>query len=98
MASLRDSAGYNQGFKVTPTQIIRLQRRGRRILEYLPRESKNIVELGCGTGELATFLSMKSDHCITAVDSNCDFIEMARRNHARNFRKLWMVEKKSIAA
>jgi SAM-dependent methyltransferase len=48
------------------------------IRRFLPRRCQRILEVGCGTGELASRLSQ--DGCsVIAIDSDRDFIAAARR-------------------
>jgi len=48
------------------------------IRRFLPRRCQRILEVGCGTGELASRLSQ--DECsVIAIDSDRDFVAAARR-------------------
>ena len=84
MASIIDERGYNQGFKLTAAQQIRLQRRAQAIvtemtgpsIKGLPTES-HILEIGCGTGELAHELARLTGARVTGVDLSAKFIERA---------------------
>jgi SAM-dependent methyltransferase len=90
MASIRDERGYNQGFVPNPAQALRLRRRAEAIVAALPvapaaeaRRGLRILELGCGTGELAHELAELTQARITGVDLSARFIAQARENFQR---------------
>jgi 2-polyprenyl-3-methyl-5-hydroxy-6-metoxy-1,4-benzoquinol methylase len=85
MASITDEHGYNQGFVLNPAQIKRLQRRAEAIVTEMRllndpgiRSQARILELGCGTGELASILSQLSGANVTGVDISLKFIATAQ--------------------
>lgn len=50
-----------------------------RLLEYLPRSPANILELGCGTGNLSLALAARHPQAsITLVDASPEMIDVAR--------------------
>jgi len=60
MASIKDDRGYNQGFKPSKANDIRTKRRGEYIINKIANNKKNdILEIGCGLGELSFFFSKK---------------------------------------
>lgn len=78
MASLVDDRGYHQGYRWTPTQRVRMERRAQAILDTLaPQEGDRLLELGCGTGELAQMLASNTRALVTGVDLCVPFIEQA---------------------
>jgi SAM-dependent methyltransferase len=88
MASIVDERGFNQGFRLTYAQQLRLQRRATAIVEamQLPvsadaRANIHILELGCGTGELALQLAIQTGAQVTGVDISPKFIAEARARH-----------------
>jgi len=90
MSSLIDERGFNQGFELSSAQNARLQRRARAIaceMHLAPqRDCKrdvNILELGCGTGELAFELAKISGARVTGLDRSQKFIEYAKANYRR---------------
>ena len=90
MASIVDERGYNQGFVLSPAQALRLRRRAQAIITALPlpataaeRQAVRILELGCGTGELAHELAVFTEARITGVDLSERFITAARENFRR---------------
>lgn len=83
MASIIDERGFNQGFELTKAQRIRLRRRAEAIAaEVTPRKPKaQILEIGCGTGELAAELVQLTEAHVTGVDLSTKFIELAKAQH-----------------
>jgi SAM-dependent methyltransferase len=80
--SIVDDRGFNQGFSWNPTQEVRMRRRAEAILEALPAGPQKVLEWGCGTGELAHFLSNGSSK-VTGADLCAPFIEQATKNFGR---------------
>ena len=91
MASIKDDRGYNQMFKPSISMDIRTERRCEHILSQMSfyvdkEEGENkftILEIGCGTGELAAFMASKLNGVarITGSDICIPFIEEAQRRH-----------------
>ena len=88
MSSIVDERGFNQGFELNSAQKARLQRRARAIVSEmrLPAERNrkldvHILELGCGTGELAFELAKIADVYVTGVDRSSKFIDYASANY-----------------
>lgn len=84
MASIIDERGFNQGFVLTQAQIIRLRRRAKLMADEMgdsPADTRTILELGCGTGELAVELARITGSRVTGVDLSPEFIDYARRVH-----------------
>ncbi len=92
MSSIVDERGFNQGFELSTAQKARLQRRARAIVSEmrLPAERDvHILELGCGTGELAFELAKIAGARVTGVDRSQKFIDYASANyHHPNLRFL----------
>jgi 2-polyprenyl-3-methyl-5-hydroxy-6-metoxy-1,4-benzoquinol methylase len=96
MSSIVDERGFNQGFELNSAQKARLQRRARAIVSEmrLPAERRrkldvHILELGCGTGELAFELAKIVGARVTGVDRSQKFINYASANyHHPNLRFL----------
>ena len=83
MASLVDERGFNQGFKLTHAQAVRLHRRAGQIAAAMAGAAGNgrVLELGCGTGELAAELAQITGLRVTGVDLSPKFIAQAREAH-----------------
>lgn len=90
MANIVDERGYNQIFAPSPAQALRLRRRAEAIIAALPlpadpagRRAARILELGCGTGELAHALAVLTEARVTGVDLSERFLAEARQKHQR---------------
>ena len=90
MASIIDERGFNQGFLLTRAQQIRLHRRAESIAAEMDlppdpaeRQQIHILELGCGTGELACHLAGLTGARVTGVDLSAKFIEQATARHVQ---------------
>ena len=90
MANIVDERGYNQIFASSPAQVLRLRRRAQAIIAALPlsiateeRHTARILELGCGTGELAHELAVLTEAQVTGVDLSERFIAQARQDYRR---------------
>ncbi len=82
MPSIKDNQGYNQGFKPSNALAKRTQRRADTILENLnAEEGMRILEIGCGTGEMAHLLAAKTKASVLATDVCAEFIGRASENH-----------------
>jgi predicted TPR repeat methyltransferase len=88
MTNIVDERGYNQIFEPSAAALIRLRRRAQAIVAEMslasasgtpPREK--ILELGCGTGELAYHLAVLTGAQVTGVDLSAQFIDRARALH-----------------
>jgi len=82
MGSIRDDRGYNQGFKPSKALQFRTERRSDYIISKTDlSKSADILEIGCGTGELAYLIASKTKHNVVAIDLCLPFIEEARRKY-----------------
>jgi SAM-dependent methyltransferase len=84
MPNIVDERGYNQIFKPSPTQALRLRRRAGAMVREMrlpptPEERSriHILEIGCGRGELAHHLALVTGACVTGVDLSPGFVEHA---------------------
>ena len=85
LMAIQDNRGYNQKYKPSKALELREQRRCGYILNKMePGTDKKILEIGCGTGELAHMIAQKTDCKILGVDICVPFIEQARRNFSRS--------------
>lgn len=88
MAHIIDERGYNQIFRTSPSQAVRLRRRAEAMVRemHLPdapeeRQRLHILEIGCGTGELAHHLAQLTGARVTGVDLSAKFIASAAAAH-----------------
>ena len=82
MASLTDDRGYNQMFAPSKAMQIRSERRCDMIISemtIIPETS--ILEIGCGTGEIASFIAQKTKAQVLGTDICVPFIEEAKEKH-----------------
>jgi len=80
MTSIVDDRGFNQGYSWTPAQALRMRRRAKAIVDAVrPGPGGRLLELGCGTGELASLLAEEGPAGVTGVDLCAPFIDEARR-------------------
>lgn len=86
MGSIKDDKGHNQGFNLVPSTIIRMKRRAQFFLEAMTKSgSKKILEIGCGTGEIAYWMAQKDPTIeMTGTDICKPFIEQAKRKYTLN--------------
>lgn len=82
MASIQDERGYNQGYVDSPAWRARTKRRADWIAKEIPTGSK-VLEIGCGTGTLASHLAIATEASILAIDLSPAFIDIARQTHAQ---------------
>jgi len=85
MASLTDDRGYNQMFAPSKAMQIRSERRSDMIISemQLTKDSK-ILEIGCGTGEIAAFIAGKVNAKVIGTDICIPFVEEANKKHKRD--------------
>jgi SAM-dependent methyltransferase len=83
MSSLTDDRGYNQMFRPSAAMDIRTERR----CDYMLAQTEavntqtHILEIGCGTGELAALIASKTNAQVTGSDICTPFIEKAVKTH-----------------
>lgn len=84
MASLTDDRGYNQMFAPSEAMKIRSERRCDMLLAAMVLTSESrILELGCGTGEIANFIAGKTNAQVIGIDICKPFIEEAQKKHVK---------------
>jgi 2-polyprenyl-3-methyl-5-hydroxy-6-metoxy-1,4-benzoquinol methylase len=82
MASIKDDRGYNQGFAPSPALKIRTERRCDFMIEkMILNENSEILEIGCGTGEISNLLAKKSKAKVLGTDICLPFIEQAKNSY-----------------
>ncbi len=81
MTSIIDDRGYNQGYRLVPSTEVRMRRRADLILSEMGDGTHgSILEIGCGTGEIAYWMAEKSPAQVLGTDLCAPFIEGARKN------------------
>jgi 2-polyprenyl-3-methyl-5-hydroxy-6-metoxy-1,4-benzoquinol methylase len=82
MGSLKDDRGYNQGFKPGKALTIRTRRRCDWMISQMDNSHhREILEIGCGTGELSSILAKNKKHNILGTDLCVPFIDKARSDY-----------------
>jgi len=79
MVALKDDRGYNQMFKPNKAMKIRSERRAKMIISEMDiTYESEILEIGCGTGEIAYFIAKETNAKVLATDLCVPFIEEAK--------------------
>jgi 2-polyprenyl-3-methyl-5-hydroxy-6-metoxy-1,4-benzoquinol methylase len=86
MGTIRDERGFSQIFEWNQAQTVRMARRGSAIAEATDSNpGDTVLEIGCGTGEMAHALVQQTPASVVAVDLSRQFIDQAtaRFHHER---------------
>ncbi len=79
MIGVKDDKGYNQGYKDSPAMQVRTQRRVDYFLSLMNKsEGKEILEIGCGRGEVSNYIASKSKNQVLGTDICLPFINEAQ--------------------
>jgi 2-polyprenyl-3-methyl-5-hydroxy-6-metoxy-1,4-benzoquinol methylase len=83
MSSIIDDRGYNQGYAPSAAMKVRTERRCQAIVDQMKTEQKelNVLEIGCGTGELSFLIAQKTKANVLGSDLCVPFIEEARATY-----------------
>ena len=85
MASITDNRGYNQSFKPSISLEIRTERRCNYIIKQFDKENsesaKNVLEIGCGTGEISYLIASKTGYDVLGADLCEPFIEKCNEKY-----------------
>jgi len=82
MASIIDDRGYNQGFELVKSTEIRMRRRADLLLSEMDNlQNKSMMEIGCGTGEIAFWMAEKVPAKVLSTDLCVPFIEEAAKKY-----------------
>ena len=80
--NIKDDRGYNQGFVLTKSTMVRMQRRTGMILSEMKLTPETrILEIGCGTGEVSYWMASRSSAQILGTDLCVPFIEDAKKKY-----------------
>ncbi len=82
MINVQDDKGYNQGFVDSYTMQIRSQRRVDYIISLMNNEEgKDVLEIGCGRGEISNYIASKTKNFILGTDICVPFVEIAKTRY-----------------
>jgi 2-polyprenyl-3-methyl-5-hydroxy-6-metoxy-1,4-benzoquinol methylase len=85
MASIIDDRGYNQGFQLVESTVVRMRRRADLILSEMDSSKDGeVLEIGCGTGEISHWLAAGSNYKVLGTDLCEPFIETAKERFQRH--------------
>ncbi len=80
MKSVKDDRGYNQGWIDSKSTRVRASRRCNYMISHMePSADKNILEIGCGTGENSRMLAERTGMSVLGTDLCVPFIERAKQ-------------------
>lgn len=81
MASIVDERGYNQGFELVKSTEVRMRRRADYMVSQMDLNGpKDILEIGCGTGEVSYWIAEKTGKHVLGTDLSPLFIENAQKS------------------
>ncbi len=80
--SIQDDRGYNQGFKPGKALTVRSKRRCDWFIAQMDLPGRlDILEIGCGTGELSSMIAQRTNHQVLGIDICESFIHQARSDY-----------------
>ncbi|MBN8702638.1 MAG: class I SAM-dependent methyltransferase [Bacteroidetes bacterium] len=82
MFSIKDDRGYNQGFAPSKTLVIRTKRRCQIMMDEMElTKNVDVLEIGCGTGEISNLIASTSSAKVLGTDLCIPFIEEAKEKY-----------------
>ncbi len=82
MLSVKDDKGYSQGYKDSAAMQIRTKRRVDYFLNLMDKsEIKDVLEIGCGRGEVSNYIAENSNHQVLGTDICRPFIDEANKRY-----------------
>lgn len=79
--NIKDDRGFNQGFKLVKSTEVRMRRRADwMIADMIVDPQKQVLEIGCGTGEVSFWIAQKTGMQVLATDLCVPFIDQAKKN------------------
>lgn len=85
MSGVIDDRGYNQGFELVYSTRIRMKRRADMMLKEMRKDQAcDVLEIGCGRGEVSYWIAESSPHNILGTDICQPFIKTANENYSRS--------------
>jgi 2-polyprenyl-3-methyl-5-hydroxy-6-metoxy-1,4-benzoquinol methylase len=82
MSSIKDDKGYNQGFTLHESTVIRMKRRASLFADEMQLKSTDdVLEIGCGTGEISYWIAQQGKGKVLGTDLCVPFIEDAAQKY-----------------
>lgn len=82
MASIKDDNGHNQGFELVESTVVRMKRRADLMIAAMDdANNKSILEIGCGTGEVAFWIAEKVKSNVLGTDICVPFVDGANEKY-----------------
>jgi len=78
MAKVKDDRGYNQGFELVASTEVRMRRRADYMVSKMEPGERDVLEIGCGRGEVSYWIAQKTGMNILGTDLCVPFIEDAK--------------------
>ena len=83
MIGVKDDKGYNQGYKDSAAMEVRTKRRVDYFLSLMDRsEVKDVLEIGCGRGEVSNYIASNSKNNVLGTDICLPFINEAKSRYS----------------
>lgn len=80
--NVKDDRGFNQGFKMTGSTVIRMKRRSDYIVsKFRENEAESVLEIGCGRGEISYWIARDTHKQTLGTDLCESFIENAKKTY-----------------
>jgi SAM-dependent methyltransferase len=80
--NIKDDRGYNQGFVLSKSTTVRMERRTDLLLSEMDlTKDTRILEIGCGTGEVSYWMASRSPAQVVGTDLCVPFIEGAKKKY-----------------
>jgi 2-polyprenyl-3-methyl-5-hydroxy-6-metoxy-1,4-benzoquinol methylase len=77
--NVKDDRGFNQGFKLTPSNKIRMKRRADFMISKMKLNNNGtVLEIGCGRGEISFWIAEATQNIVIGSDLCEPFINIAR--------------------
>jgi 2-polyprenyl-3-methyl-5-hydroxy-6-metoxy-1,4-benzoquinol methylase len=80
--NVKDDRGFNQGFKLVASTEIRMKRRAEFIISKMdPGKKGDVLEIGCGRGELSYWIAESTGNNVIGSDLCIPFINDASQHY-----------------